>query len=53
MDLSAAAPKVALNKWLQPKRMLNVCRRWDMDRRDGLQTAWFNGVGFEAWENVW
>ena len=37
MDLTGRAPLVALNKWLQPKRMLNVCRRWDKDRRDALQ----------------
>jgi hypothetical protein len=33
--------------------MLTVCRRWDRDRRDAIQTAWFNGAGYEAWENVW
>ena len=52
-DLSAPAPRVALNKWLQPKRLPIVCRRWDMDRRNAIQHAWFNGIGYESWENVW
>ena len=30
-----------------------MCRRWDTDRNDALQTAWFNGVGYVAWENIW
>jgi hypothetical protein len=24
-----------------------------MDRTDALQHAWFNGIGYVAWENVW
>ena len=47
MDLTAHAPLVALNKWLQPKRMLNVCRRWDQNRRNAIQHAWFNGIGYD------
>ena len=42
-----------MHKLLSPKHMLTVCRRWDRDRRDAIQTAWFNGAGYEAWENVW
>ena len=52
-DLSAPAPRVALTKWLQPKRLPQVCRRWDMHRRDAIQHSWFNGIGYETWENVW
>ena len=33
--------------------MVNVCERWAKDRTDGLQSAFFNGVGYESWENVW
>ena len=33
--------------------MVNVCERWATDRTDGLQSAFFNGVGYESWENVW
>ena len=33
--------------------MTNVCERWSQDHTNALQGAWFNGVGFETWENVW
>ena len=54
LDLrSNRAPSVDLFKWLQPRRMTNICRRWDTDRNDALQHAWFNGIGYVAWENIW
>ena len=31
--------------------MTNVCERWALDHTNALQGAWFNGVGFETWEN--
>ena len=52
-DLSEPAPIIDAFKWLQPQRQTNVCRRWDRDRNSAFQTAWFNGVGYESWENVW
>ena len=52
-SLRPAAPRVATFKWLQRRRMTTVCRRWDTNRTDALQTAWFNGIGYTAWENVW
>ena len=27
--------------------------RWATRKTDNLQTAWFNGGGYESWENVW
>ena len=33
--------------------MVNVCDRWDKDKTDDLQAAFFNGVGYETWENIW
>ncbi len=33
--------------------MVNVCNRWMRDHTDDLQHAFFNGVGFESWENIW
>ena len=28
-------------------------RRWARDKTDDLQSAFFNGVGYESWENIW
>ena len=33
--------------------MVNVCDRWNRDKTDNLQYAFFNGVGYESWENIW
>jgi iron(II)-dependent oxidoreductase len=35
------------------RHMVNVCDRWNKDKTDNLQYAFFNGVGYETWENVW
>ncbi|HEX4022818.1 MAG TPA: SUMF1/EgtB/PvdO family nonheme iron enzyme [Acidobacteriaceae bacterium] len=47
------APWVSRDKWLVPRHMVNVCNRWNRDKTDDLQAAFFNGVGYESWENVW
>ena len=44
-------PSVDLFKFLDPRRMTNVCNRWAINHTDDLQAAWFNGEGFETWEN--
>ncbi len=46
-------PPVAKWKWLEPRHMINVENRWSRDRGNDLQYAFFNGVGYNAWENVW
>ena len=46
-------PVVSKYKWIEPRHTVNVCERWATDRTDGLQSAFFNGVGYESWENVW
>jgi formylglycine-generating enzyme required for sulfatase activity len=46
-------PGVSRAKWLEPRHMVNVCARWSRSRMDELQAAFFNGVGYESWENVW
>ena len=40
-------------KWLEPRHMVNISDRWKRDKTDDLQFAFFNGVGWESWENVW
>jgi gamma-glutamyl hercynylcysteine S-oxide synthase len=44
---------VSKYKWIEPRHMVNMCERWARDRTNGLQSAYFNGVGYESWENVW
>ncbi|MGH9664158.1 MAG: formylglycine-generating enzyme family protein, partial [Bryobacteraceae bacterium] len=46
-------PMVSKSKWLETRHMVNVCRRWGRDKTDDLQFAFFNGVGYESWENIW
>ena len=33
--------------------MVNMCDRWSRRKTDNLQFAFFNGVGYESWENIW
>ena len=40
-------------KWLEPRHMVNISDRWKRDKTDNLQFAFFNGVGWESWENIW
>jgi iron(II)-dependent oxidoreductase len=47
------APMVSKLKWLESRHMINVCDRWARDKTDNLQAAFFNGVGYESWENIW
>jgi formylglycine-generating enzyme required for sulfatase activity len=46
-------PMVSKFKWVETRHMVNVCDRWNKDHTDNLQAAFFNGTGFESWENVW
>jgi iron(II)-dependent oxidoreductase len=46
-------PTVSKNKWLETRYMVNVCNRWARDKVDDLQYAFFNGAGYESWENIW
>jgi iron(II)-dependent oxidoreductase len=48
-----AAPMVSALKWIERRHMVNVCDRWNHSKIDNLQYAFFNGVGYESWENVW
>jgi formylglycine-generating enzyme required for sulfatase activity len=46
-------PMISRYKWLEPRHMVNVCDRWNRRKTDNLQSAFFNGVGYESWENIW
>ncbi len=46
-------PGVSIYKWLEPQHQVNITNRWAIDKTFDLQWAFFNGVGYNAWENVW
>jgi formylglycine-generating enzyme required for sulfatase activity len=46
-------PTISRYKWIEPRHMVNISNRWAHDHTDDLQFAFFNGIGFESWENVW
>lgn len=43
---------VIRNKWVEPRQMQHLVRRWHEDHRDELFVAWLNGAGIVVWENV-
>ena len=47
------APLVDRYKWLETRHMVNISDRWNRSKTDDLQFAFFNGVGWESWENIW
>jgi len=47
------APGVDRYRWLEPRHQVNIQGRWDRDKTNALQYAFFNGEGWESWENVW
>ena len=46
-------PMVDKYKWLETRHQVNISDRWKRDKTDNLQFAFFNGVGWESWENIW
>ncbi|MDQ0110024.1 formylglycine-generating enzyme required for sulfatase activity [Chitinophaga terrae (ex Kim and Jung 2007)] len=46
-------PGVSLYKWLQPKHQVHITSRWAINKTEDLQYAFFNGIGYNAWENIW
>ena len=46
-------PMVDRFKWLETRHMINISDRWKREKTDNLQFAFFNGVGWESWENIW
>ncbi len=46
-------PLVDKYKWLETRHMVNISDRWNRDKTSDLQFAFFNGVGWESWENIW
>jgi len=46
-------PGVDKYRWLEPKHMVHISDRWNRTKTDDLQYAFFNGEGWESWENIW
>jgi formylglycine-generating enzyme required for sulfatase activity len=46
-------PSISRYKWFESRHMVNVSDRWAHNHNDNLQFAFFSGVGFESWENIW
>jgi iron(II)-dependent oxidoreductase len=46
-------PTVDRFRWLEPRHEVNIQGRWNRDKTNDLQFAYFNGEGWESWENVW
>jgi formylglycine-generating enzyme required for sulfatase activity len=46
-------PMIDKFKWLESRHMVNISDRWKRDKTDDLQFAFFNGVGWVSWENIW
>jgi formylglycine-generating enzyme required for sulfatase activity len=46
-------PVVDRYKWLEPRHMVNISDRSNRHKTDDLQFAFFNGIGWNSWENVW
>ena len=48
------SPYVAMYKAVtQGRHLHHITERWAQQHEDGIQQAFFNGAGFESWENVW
>ena len=45
-------PSVLKLKWVEPRHIVNIENRWSRERWHDLQHAFFNGIGYVAWENV-
>lgn len=46
-------PTVDRYRWLERRHQVNIQGRWNRDKTNDLQYAFFNGEGWESWENVW
>ncbi len=46
-------PSIDRHRWLETHHMVHISDRWNRDHNDNLQFAFFNGEGWESWENIW
>jgi len=48
-----SGPPVDAYKWLDGRRMTAICNRWAQNHTIDLMQAFFNGIAFVPWQNVW
>jgi formylglycine-generating enzyme required for sulfatase activity len=46
-------PGVDKFRWLDWRHMVHISDRWNRSKTNDLQYAFFNGEGWESWENIW
>jgi formylglycine-generating enzyme required for sulfatase activity len=46
-------PGVDKYRWLEPRHTVHISDRWNRSKTNDLQYAFFNGEGWESWENIW
>ena len=49
----ATVPPVSVSKWLERRHLTQIVDRWATDHTIDILVAFFNGIGFVSWENVW
>ncbi len=52
-DYFGYSPGVSIYKWLEPRHQVHITNRWAINKTDDLQYTFFNGIGYNSWENVW
>ncbi|HEY3740798.1 MAG TPA: SUMF1/EgtB/PvdO family nonheme iron enzyme, partial [Bryobacteraceae bacterium] len=52
-DQHSFVPGVDRYRWIEPRHMVHISDRWNREKTDNLQYAFFNGEGWESWENIW
>lgn len=50
---SGCVPPVAIDKWVETRHTPAIVNRWAVDHTTDLMQAFFNGMGWVPWENVW
>lgn len=46
-------PGVSVYKWYESRHQVHITNRWAINKTNDLQYAFFNGIGYNAWENIW
>ena len=47
------APLVSAYKLIEPRHLVHQCNRHEVNKTNDIQTAYFNGGGYESWESIW